>query len=112
VFLDIKTKVERLDAELVLLRAQIDSREADLGSRALRIARDKAELDRLYDPQQPQAYNSRVPGFNASVESYNVDLATYRGLIEEYNAKVTVRNQSTIEQNNLVDSLSSKAADL
>jgi len=112
VFSDIKARVERLDADLTLLKAQIDGLENDLGLRAIRITNEKKTLDQLYDQDRREEYNARVPIYNNSVESYNQDLASYRTLISEYNDKVAIRNQSTVEQNNLIDSLSSKAADL
>ena len=112
VFSDIKAKVDRLDAELTLLKAQIDGLESDLGQRAIKITAGKQTLDRLYDQNNAEQYNSRVPAYNSSVERYNQDLGKYRGLIGEYNAKVSVRNESTVEQNNLIDSLSSNAEEL
>ncbi len=112
VFTDIKAKVERLDAELILLKAQIDALEADLGSRADEITVDRAELDSLSASKNTAEYNARVPSYNQSVESYNTDLEKYRGLIREYNTKVETRNSVTVEQNDLIDSLSSNANEL
>jgi hypothetical protein len=112
VFSDIKAKVERLDAELTLLKAQIDGLESDLGLRAIRITNEKEVLDRLYEQNNAEEYNSRVPAYNDSVERYNGDLERYRALVGEYNAKVAVRNESTVEQNNLIESLSSNAEEL
>lgn len=112
VFTDIKNKVERQDAELTLLKADIDSREKQLASRAVSITAEKSQLDQLSASNKAREYNARVPAYNRSVEQYNADLAQYRNLIAEYNQKVIVRNETTVEQNNLIDSLSSKASDL
>lgn len=112
VFTDIKNRVERLDAELTLLKAQIDSLEASLSQKASAITAEKSEMDILLERGKVSEYNSRVSAYNASIESYNRERQTYTNLIADYNAKVVVRNQTTIEQNNLVDSLSSKATEL
>jgi hypothetical protein len=112
VFSEIKAKVERLDAELTLLKAQIDALELDLGVRAELISTEQFELQRLRDQNNIAQYNARVPAYNNSVESYNADLASYRVLISEYNAMVVTRNATTVEQNDLIDSLSSKASEL
>lgn len=112
VFSDIKARVVRLDAELTLLKAQIDTVETDLSRRAEQINAESSSLDRLRGQQNTQEYNSRVPGYNESINSYNADLANYKNLINEYNIKVEVRNDTTVEQNNLIDSLSSNAQEL
>jgi hypothetical protein len=112
IFTDIKTKVERYDSELTLLKAQIDSLEQDLESRANIITSERDRLNTLLAQNDISSYNQLVPDYNFSVQQYNVDLDRYKILITEYNQKVAERNASTVEQNNLIDSLSSQATEL
>lgn len=112
VFTDNQTKVDRFDAELALIKSQVDVLEKDLNTRASDLTIDKAELDRLAKSNRVAEYNAKVPLYNAGVNSYNSDLNRYRSLIEEYNNKVVERNALTIEQNSLIKSLDSKAQDL
>lgn len=111
IFTDLRAKVDAYDAELQLIRAQIDALEADLTTRAANIDAEQAQLEALRNSGQVAQYNARVPGFNASVNTYNSDLATYRQLIADYNAKVEVRNQASVEQNDLVEALDSKVSE-
>ena len=112
VFTDNQTKVDRFDAELALIKSQVDVLEKDLSTRATDLTIDKAELDRLAKSNRVAEYNAKVPPYNAGVNSYNADLSKYRALIDEYNKKVVERNALTIEQNSLIKSLDSKAQDL
>ena len=112
VFTDSKAKVERYDAELALIKSQVDILEKDLDIRADDLAIDKAELDRLAKTNRVSEYNNKVPSYNQNVNSYNLDLERYKGLIDEYNGKVVERNSLTVEQNSLIKSLDSKAQEL
>lgn len=109
VFTENIERVNKYDTELAILKVKIESIEASLGSRAKQIAIDKAQLDQLKRSNNVSDYNAMVPGYNQSVNTYNSDLTTYKSLIDEYNKKVADRNAITVEQNNLVKSLDSKA---
>jgi hypothetical protein len=102
VFNEIKDRVERLNAELKLIKAQIDQKELDLTQRSGAIAAQRSELDRLQSSGQNAAYNRLVPNYNSAVSIYN-------DLIEEYNTKVAEHNSLSTQQNNLINSLDSKA---
>jgi hypothetical protein len=112
VFAEIKDKVERLNAELKLMKAQIDQKELDLTQRAASISGQRSELDRLQSSGQNAAYNRLVPAYNGAVSTYNDLLVPYRALIEEYNTKVAEHNSLSTQQNTLINSLDSKATEL
>lgn len=112
IFTDIKAIVDRLDADLTLLKAQINALEADLSTRSSSITNTRDQLNTYLATNQVTRYNNAVPGYNASVNAYNNDLNTYRSLINTYNEKVRERNAQTVVQNDLVDSLDSRAKEL
>ena len=112
VFNEIKDRVDRLDAELKLIKAQIDNSESNLARQASDVASRRSNLDKLSESKQTAAYNLAVPVYNQAVNSYNENLDTYKVLISEYNEKVAEHNSLTIQQNKLIDSLDSKAAEV
>lgn len=112
VFTDLQTRVEQIDADLLLRKSEIDSLEANLVAQANELQAWEARLNAYKANNQIGQYNSEVDDFNKGINSYNASLATARNLIAEYNRMVVERNNLALQQNQLIKSLDSKATDL
>lgn len=112
VFTDIKAQVDRLDAELSLIQAQITDQETSLKYQNDVLKAKKRSLESLLNSQSTAAYNAAVGPYNASVNDYNESIVEYKNLIADYNEKVLTRNSLSVEQNDLVKAINSKAESL
>jgi uncharacterized coiled-coil protein SlyX len=108
VFDDIEKKIDRYDARLSLLNAQISTQEKELASLNSRVQVQRAELDRLLANGDNASYNALVPGFNANADSFNAQLASLQDSIAEYNKIVEERNKISVKQQDLADSIDSR----
>ncbi len=109
VFTELKSEVERYDAELNLIKGQIAQQEATLGERGDALKAQKRRMDSFLSANNYEAYNEAVEPYNRAVQAYNISIEAYKRLIADYNAKVETRNALTIEQNDLIKSIDSKA---
>ncbi len=112
VFTDLKSQVDQYDAELSGMKTTIEQNEQDLLSQSDDLRAQRQRLDALLISGSTSAYNAAVPGYNAMVGAYNERVAAYKQLIADYNDKVATRNEISIEQNNLVNAIDSKAETL
>ena len=112
VFTDLKTQVERFDAELSLMKAQVTQEEAALADDNDALKAQKKHLDALFASNNINGYNAAVGSYNQKVQEYNQSIEVYKKLIADYNAKVVARNAVTVEQNDLIKSIDSKAEEL
>ncbi len=101
-------KVTNDDGQLKILKAKIDNLTASLDSQLNTLNKEKAKMDQLLASKQTQQYNDAVPGFNAQVVGYNNDVATARSLIDQYNNIVKDRNNSALEENELIKAIDSR----
>jgi len=112
VFTGLQTKVEQIDADLLLRKSEIDALEASLETQASELQTWETRLNGYKASNQIAQYNSEVGEFNRGINAYNASLAKARKLTAEYNQKVVERNDLAHQQNQLIKSLDSKATDL
>lgn len=108
VFEDITKQVEQYDADLSLRKNEINQREASLTVTAKQLEAQKSQMDVLAKAGKIKEYNAQVNSFNQGVTSYNADVANVKNLIDEYNKMVEARNNLTVQQQGLAQSLDSR----
>lgn len=107
VFEDIRQIIDDYDQQLATIKQRIDALEAEIMSLADQINRGRADLESLRSSGQIDAYNQRVPGFNATVQTHNSKINEVKSLVAQYNQIVAARNENVFEQNDLIKSLDS-----
>lgn len=103
-----KQKVADYEAQLAVLKQQIDGSNSELESQQKSIEARQAELNRLLAEDRVNEYNAAVPGFNGLVSSYNGKVAAVRGMIDRYNQIVKERNEIALEEGELVKAIDSR----
>ena len=99
------------DAQLMTLKTQINSIEADLRDKLATINSQQANLLSLRN-SDVKAYNAGVPGYNQLVDSYNSEADNLQNLISQYNQLVNSRNAVVLEEDQLAKELSSTATQI
>lgn len=107
-FEDLKSQVDKLDADLALRKSEIDQLESSLQSQVKDIEAQKAQMDSLLASNQTRAFNAQVASYNQKVNDYNNGIAQVKSLIDEYNIIVEQRNQLAVQQQNLAQNLDSR----
>lgn len=100
------------DTQLAAWKTQINSLEADAQSRQTAISNQLQQLSAYRQSGDISAYNGGVGAFNAAVDSYNAEVAQIHALVQQYNQLVTERNAIALEEQQLVQDISSQAAPL
>lgn len=108
VFEDISKQVEQYDADLSLRKSEINQRQSELASTAKQLETQKAQMDVLLRAGNAKEYNAQVNIFNQRVTAYNAEVKSVKMLIEEYNKIVEARNNLTVQQEGLAQSLDSR----
>lgn len=103
-----KNQVRAYDEQLNQLKSDIESSNADLARRQAEIENRQAALERYLAANDTESYNAGVPGFNALVDAYNRQVNRVRGLIDEYNAIVKLRNEIALEESELVKAIDTR----
>jgi hypothetical protein len=106
-FSEREAKVKQYDVQLSTMKATINTDEASLTAQLQKLHSDKNQLDADKSSGNIAAYNAAVPEYNAEVDAYNTLAETVRGLIPQYNQIVSRRNAIALEENHLVQELSS-----
>ncbi|HEX4774012.1 MAG TPA: hypothetical protein VH234_00650 [Candidatus Saccharimonadales bacterium] len=101
-----QTALAQDDSQLSSLKAQIDAQQADLKNKLNQINSLQTQLTSQRNTDS-SAYNAAVPGFNAQVDAYNAEVEQLKGLVSGYNQLVTSRNNVALEEDQLVNDLSS-----
>ena len=100
--------VDSADAQLKILKSQIDNLENSLQKQLQNINNERDRMQDLLSARQYEDYNAAVPGYNSSVRKYNQDVAGVRSIIDQYNKLVNVRNASATEENELIKAIDSR----
>ncbi len=101
--------VETADAQLSIMKAQIDELNADLKAKQSEITDAQATLNELRS-SDVTAYNAAVPAYNRLIDAYNLEIQQLRNLIARYNELVNSRNATAGEADELTRELSSDVA--
>ena len=107
-FTNRQTAVANDDTQLSNLKSQINTMQADLKSKQDAINAQQSQLLALKNANNISAYNAGVPGFNQQVDNYNSEVDTLQALVNQYNQLVASRNATALEQDQLINELSSK----
>ncbi len=107
-FTDRKVKVAAFDAQLTVLKAQIEANETDLNQQGLDLGARRTQMDAALAAQQYETYNAGVPGYNAAVRNYNVKVEQTRSLIDQYNQMLDERNALALEEQELFQAIDSR----
>lgn len=101
-----QTTIAEDDARLSSLKSQIQADEADLKTKQATINAQQATL--LSErSSNPSAYNAGVPAYNQLIVAYNSEVQTVQSLVNQYNQLVASRNAVALEEDELVNDLSS-----
>jgi hypothetical protein len=111
-FTNRQNEVARDDAQLAIMKAQIDALQSSLAAQLVQINTQRARLDSLQNQGDIAAYNAAVPSFNQLVDSYNAQLNKLRTLINDYNQLVSTRNSIAVQEDQLVKELSSPSSNV
>ena len=99
--------VDSADQQLATLKSRIETNEADLNSKQATLDSERQRLSSLRSSGSVTAYNSGVPVYNAMIDTYNKQVLAIRNLIDQYNQLVERRNAVALEEDQLVNALSS-----
>lgn len=108
VFEIIKAQVNKIDSQLTIQKAEIESKEKSVESLGKQILSQKATMENLIATGQTKAYNAQVNSFNSSINRYNSEVASIKVLIADYNKLVEQRNAIAVQQETLAKSLDSR----
>ena len=95
------------NVKLSALHSQIDSNENQLNNILSNINFEQQTLNTERSAGSIAIYNSGVAGFNSLVDQYNQLVFTVRSEITQYNSLVSVSNQLAIEDQQLVEAITS-----
>ncbi len=112
VFVRLDDKLNSLESQLNSYKAQISAYESQLATMSAQIAEGRAELDRLEGSGNAEAYNARVPGFNALVGEYNATIEQLQAVLDQHNTLVVEINETALKHNDLVNSIDSSYEEL
>lgn len=99
--------VDNADSQLAVLKSEIETNETELNSKQSTIDSQRQKLVSLRNDGSLAAYNAGVPIYNNLVDGYNRQVQTIRSLIARYNQLVERRNAVALEEDQLVNALSS-----
>lgn len=101
-------EIEKIDAELIIRRNEIQELAKEIDLRYERINSDKASLEMMRSSGNISSYNSIVNKYNSDVNKYNENVSRYKLLIDEYNQLINKRNNLSTESQKLNESLDSR----
>lgn len=107
VFDDLKDEVEQYDAQLSLLKIDIEQKQNNLSNKLQDIDIQKTQLNAM-QASGSSSYDSAANLYNSNVYSYNQSLKELQNLINQYNLIVENRNKIAVEQQGLTKSIDSR----
>lgn len=109
VFDDLKNQVEQYDAQLALLKTDIDQKQPEITTQLSQLESQKSQMNVLLAAGKNNAYNAQVGSYNSAVYSYNASANELQGLIDQYNSIVEQRNKIAVQQQALAKSIDSRS---
>lgn len=103
-----KNLIEQLDVSLGVSNAEIDRLQRELSEKLDTLHAERDRLDSLLNNGSVDKYNSGIQGFNNRVEDYNSQANTLQVKIDNYNQMILQRNELSVEQNSLLESIDSR----
>ncbi len=100
-------QVKAYDAQLANMKLSIDQLEETAKQQQADLQAQRSVLDRDRANGNGSGYNSLVDQFNASVRAYNANVTRLQRQISQYNQLVVTRNAITVEEQQLMQAISS-----
>lgn len=104
-------EIASYNSQLVSLKSQIDSNENQLSVLQTSINQQQSTLQSEQSSGNITAFNSGVPGYNALIDQYNALVQSTRAFISEYNSIVIASNTLALEEQQLVQAISSSPSE-
>lgn len=101
-----EAQVEAYDAQLAVMRPQIEQLEAYIKTNYSRLNSVQNQLSGYQAADNTEAYNALVPRYNDLVNAYNSQLDRLKNVTKTYNQTVELRNNIAVEESNLQKALS------
>jgi hypothetical protein len=109
-FTKLEEQIEVYEKQLKELEASINERENQLVQLGVALEFEKNQLEDLRS--DPQSYNNAVESFNVKVRDYNEQIRILRIDVETYNEIVNKRNEIALQEQELIDSIDTRASEL
>jgi hypothetical protein len=103
-------RISAIDAQLDILRPQLENDKADLTRRENELQAERTQMDNWLANNQIDKYNAAVPGFNAKVAAYKAAVASTNDRINAYNKLVDERNTLAVQEQQLIQAQDSNAS--
>lgn len=100
-------QINQDDSELQNWKLQIDNLETDIHSKQASLLYTQQQLNAYRNSNNISAYNNGVPSYNLQVNSYNNEVQQVHMLVQQYNQLVSSRNAIALEEQQLVQDISS-----
>ncbi len=101
-------QIKDYDAQLDLLKSQIEANRKDLDNREKTLQDQRGQLNTYRSTNQIAEYNNAVPGYNALVEAYRSEVSETNRLIVQYNDLLNTRNGIAVQERQLQQALDSR----
>ncbi len=100
--------LESDNAQLTVLKSEIDANESSMHQMLISINSLKQSLSSDQSDGDISAYNAGVPTYNSLLNSYQNLVSTIKNEINSYNQIVSSRNSLALEEQQLVSAISTK----
>jgi hypothetical protein len=104
-----QTAVANSDVQLATMKAQITATETDLQTKQATITAQQSQLLSLKNSGDLKSYNAGVAPYNKLIDTYNSEVDSLKALVDRYNQLVVSRNATALEQDQLVNELTTNA---
>ena len=104
--------IKQDDAQLLDLKQKIETLEAALGGQQAQITTRQQELLDRRKSGDTAGYNAGVAGYNSLIDDYNRQVRLVQSLVSQYNQLVASRNEIASQVAELSNALSSNATQL
>lgn len=102
-------QVRAYDAQLASMKDQIGQLEDAAKQQQASLQEQRQAMDRSRAKGDNGGYNALVDQYNAAVRTYNTNVNRLKQLIVQYNQLVVTRNAITVEEQQLMQAISSSA---
>lgn len=107
-FTERRNKVRELDAELKVLKTNIDAASQEVTEEDARLKTMRNQMNAYRSSGQNDAYNELVPQYNSQVSRFNAQIDDLSAQIVRYNALVQERNDIVSEEAELIQAIDSR----
>ena len=109
-FTEIQDQISDYDKQLAELKLEIDQSQANIDQLAAALNTELNQLNAL--KSKPAQYNAAIPSYNQQVRNYNLEIRSLKLLIDRYNDIVEKRNELAVEEQELFESIDTRAEEI